>query len=166
MQISGSPRDSAQRGLRSSNGETLLKPVVIVATGGLITSTLHLAFVALMFALSTRIKLPKFATLRHKIKKNLVANTKSAYKRIEIAERNRLRNKAYKSTVKTLIKKTLISISTLNKENLASVLSLMALTYSKIDKAVQKGVLHSNNGNSKKSSLSKAFKKYELALQK
>ena len=35
-----------------------------------------------------------------------MANTKSAYKRIEIAERNRLRNKAYKSTVKTLIKKT------------------------------------------------------------
>ena len=32
-----------------------------------------------------------------------MANTKSAYKRIEIAERNRLRNKAYKSTVKTLI---------------------------------------------------------------
>jgi len=70
-----------------------------------------------------------------------VANIKSAYKRIEIAERNRLRN-------------------------LASVLSLMALSYSKIDKAVQKGVLHSNNGNSKKSSLSKAFKKYELAIQK
>jgi small subunit ribosomal protein S20 len=56
-----------------------------------------------------------------------VANTKSAYKRIEIAERNRLRNKAYKSTVKTLIKKTLISISTLTKENLTSVLDLMAL---------------------------------------
>ena len=36
-----------------------------------------------------------------------MANTKSAYKRIEIAERNRLRNKAYKSTVKTLIKKHL-----------------------------------------------------------
>ena len=78
-----------------------------------------------------------------------MANTKSAYKRIEIAERNRLRNKAYKSTVKTLIKKTLISISTLNKDNVASVLDLMALSYSKIDKAVQKGVLHSNNGNSK-----------------
>ena len=42
----------------------------------------------------------------------------------------------------------------------------MSLTYSKIDKAVQKGVLHSNNGNSKKSSLSKAFKRYEIALQK
>jgi small subunit ribosomal protein S20 len=95
-----------------------------------------------------------------------MANTKSAYKRIEIAERNRLRNKAYKSTVKTLIKKTLVSISTLNKENLSSVLALMDLSYSKIDKAVQKGVLHSNNGNSKKSSLAKAFKKHEFEKQK
>ena len=95
-----------------------------------------------------------------------MANTRSAYKRIEIAERNRMRNKAYKSTVKTLIKKTLISISTLNKENLVSVIDLMSLSYSKIDKAVQKGVLHSNNGNSKKSSLAKAFKKYESAIQK
>jgi len=94
-----------------------------------------------------------------------VANTKSASKRIEVAERNRLRNKAYKSTVKTLVKKTLISISTLNNENLATVQKLVSLSYSKIDKAVQKGVLHSNTGNSKKSSLAKAIKKYKLALQ-
>jgi len=94
-----------------------------------------------------------------------VANTKSAYKRIEIAERNRLRNKAYKSTVKTLMKKTYISITALNKENVTSVKNLISLTYSKIDKAVQKGVLHSNNGDSKKSSLAKAFKKYEIALK-
>ena len=95
-----------------------------------------------------------------------MANTKSAYKRIEIAERNRMRNKAYKSTVKTLIKKTLISITSLHKDNLVSVLDLMSLSYSKIDKAVQKGVLHSNNGNSKKSSLAKAFKKYESSIKK
>ena len=94
-----------------------------------------------------------------------MANTKSACKRIEIAERNRLRNKAYKSTVKTLVKKTLISISTLNNENLTTVQKLVSLSYSKIDKAVQKGVLHSNTGNSKKSSLAKAIKKYKLALQ-
>ena len=94
-----------------------------------------------------------------------MANTKSAYKRIEIAERNRLRNKAYKSTVKTLMKKTYISITALNKENVTSVKNLISLTYSKIDKAVQKGVLHSNNGDSKKSSLAKAFKKYEIALK-
>lgn len=95
-----------------------------------------------------------------------MANTKSAYKRIEIGERNRLRNKAYKSTVKTLIKKTLISITTLTNENLPSVKSLMSLSYSKIDKAVQKGILHPNNGNSKKSSLAKAFKRQEAAMQK
>lgn len=94
-----------------------------------------------------------------------MANTKSAYKRIEIGERNRLRNKAYKSTVKTLIKKTLISISSLTNENLASVKDLMSLSYSKIDKAVQKGIIHSNNGNSKKSSLAKAFKKRETNLK-
>lgn len=94
-----------------------------------------------------------------------MANTKSAYKRIEIAERNRLRNKAYKSTVKTLIKKTLISITSLNRDNLATVKDLISLTYSKIDKAIQKGIIHSNNGNSKKSSLTKAFKKHELTLK-
>jgi len=93
-----------------------------------------------------------------------MANTKSAYKRIEIGERNRLRNKAYKSTVKTLIKKTLISINSLTNENLISVKNLMSLSYSKIDKAVQKGIIHSNNGNSKKSSLAKAFKKHETNL--
>jgi small subunit ribosomal protein S20 len=94
-----------------------------------------------------------------------MANTKSAYKRIEIGERNRLRNKAYKSTVKTLIKKTLISINSLTNENLISVKNLMSLSYSKIDKAVQKGIIHSNNGNSKKSSLAKAFKKHETNLR-
>ena len=67
-----------------------------------------------------------------------MANTKSACKRIEVAERNRLRNKAYKSTVKTLLKKTLISITTLNQSNINSVRDLISLSYSKIDKAIQK----------------------------
>jgi small subunit ribosomal protein S20 len=93
-----------------------------------------------------------------------VANTKSACKRIEVAERNRLRNKAYKSTVRTLLKKTFISISTLNQTNINSVKDLISLSYSKIDKAIQKGIIHSNNGNSKKASLYKAFKKSETAL--
>ncbi len=93
-----------------------------------------------------------------------MANTKSACKRIEVAERNRLRNKAYKSTVRTLLKKTFISISTLNQTNINSVKDLISLSYSKIDKAIQKGIIHSNNGNSKKASLYKAFKKSETAL--
>ena len=93
-----------------------------------------------------------------------MANTKSSYKRIEIAERNRLRNKAYKSTVKTLIKKTLIAINTSNNKDSVVVKELISLSYSKIDKAVQKGVIQSNNGNSKKSFLSKAFKTHEASL--
>ena len=67
-----------------------------------------------------------------------MANTKSACKRIEIAERNRLRNKAYKSTVKTLLKKTLLSINNLTIENVISVKNLISLSHSKIDKAIQK----------------------------
>jgi small subunit ribosomal protein S20 len=94
-----------------------------------------------------------------------VANTKSACKRIEVGERNRLRNKAYKSTVKTLIKKTLIAIQTLAPENIANVKQLLSLSYSKIDKAVQKGVIHVNNGNAKKSFLSKNFKVREMELK-
>ena len=94
-----------------------------------------------------------------------MANTKSACKRIGVAERDRLRNKAYKSTVKTLIKKTLIAIQTLAPENIANVKQLLSLSYSKIDKAVQKGVIHVNNGNAKKSFLSKNFKVREMELK-
>ena len=93
-----------------------------------------------------------------------MANIKSAEKRIEVSERNRLRNKAYKSTVKTLMKKTFLAMSNATKSNLNSVQELMSLTYSKIDKAVQKGILHVNNGNSKKARLSKYLKQRETAL--
>lgn len=88
-----------------------------------------------------------------------MANTKSAKKRIEINERNRLRNKAYKSAIKTIYKKCLIAIDNLTYTNKKQVETLLALSYSKIDKAVQKGILHSNTGASKKSSLATYFKK-------
>ena len=88
-----------------------------------------------------------------------MANSKSARKRIEINERNRLRNKAYKSTIKTIYKKCLVAIENLDSKNKTHVESLLSLSYSKIDKAVQKGVLHSNTGASKKASLAKSFKK-------
>jgi small subunit ribosomal protein S20 len=88
-----------------------------------------------------------------------MANTKSARKRIEINERNRLRNKAYKSTIKTIYKKCVIAIENMNSNEKAKVEQLISLSYSKIDKAVQKGVLHSNTGSSKKASLAKCFKK-------
>jgi small subunit ribosomal protein S20 len=91
-----------------------------------------------------------------------VANIKSALKRIEVAERNRLRNRSYKSAVKTLSKTYLAAAETYQAdptpENLAAAEAKMATAYSKIDKAVKRGVLHPNTGARKKSGLARALK--------
>lgn len=92
-----------------------------------------------------------------------VANIKSAIKRIKIAERNRLRNKSYKSAVKTLMKKYYSAVDSYaaspTPESMESVQEAMSAAYSKIDKAVKRNVLHSNNGARKKANLAKALSK-------
>jgi small subunit ribosomal protein S20 len=92
-----------------------------------------------------------------------VANIKSAIKRIQVSERNRLRNKSYKSAVKTLIKKYLSAVDNYaaspTAENKQDVQQKMSDAYSKIDKAVKRNVLHRNNGARKKSRLAKALQK-------
>mgnify|MGYP006234741805 FL=1 len=93
-----------------------------------------------------------------------MANNKSAKKRIQIAERNRLVNKSYKSTVRTLTKKTLINCEkyknnpSSDNENLVK--SSVNQTFSLIDKAVKKNVLHKNNGAHKKSKINKLVKTF------
>jgi small subunit ribosomal protein S20 len=86
-----------------------------------------------------------------------VANSKSAIKRIQIAERNRLRNKAYKSAVKTLMKRYFTAVETYvaspTAEGKEQVDMALSKAYSKIDKAIKRGVLHRNNGARKKSRL-------------
>ena len=61
-----------------------------------------------------------------------MANSKSAEKRIQINERNRLRIKAYKSAIRTIYKKCLVAISNLDENNKSQVQELMSLSYSKI----------------------------------
>ncbi|MBF2029495.1 MAG: 30S ribosomal protein S20 [Oscillatoriales cyanobacterium C42_A2020_001] len=94
-----------------------------------------------------------------------MANIKSALKRVEIAERNRLRNKSYKSAVKTLMKKCFAAVdgyaANPTPESMQEVQTRLASAYSKIDRAVKRGALHSNNGARKKSRLMKALKKAE-----
>ena len=90
-----------------------------------------------------------------------MANTKSAIKRIQIAERNRLRNKAYKSVVKTFMKKCLAAVAA--GEVAQAELSLRA-AYSKIDKAVKRGVLHPNNGARKKARLARKLKQLTASV--
>ena len=96
-----------------------------------------------------------------------MANIKSAKKSVEIAERNRLRNKSYKSAIKTLMKKYFAAVETYavtpTPELQQEVQQHMAAAYSKIDKAVKCGVLHRNNGARKKSSLAQRLKKKEVS---
>ena len=92
-----------------------------------------------------------------------MANNKSAKKRILVAERNRQINKSYKSTVRTLIKKTIVNCENYkknpNSENKDLINTSLNEAYSLIDKAVKKNVLHKNNGANKKSRINKLVKK-------
>ena len=92
-----------------------------------------------------------------------MANNNSAKKRIEIAERNRLRNRTYKSSMRTLMKRCLSACdaygSAPGDEAKASVQASLREAFSKIDKAVKVGVLHPNNGANQKSRLSSAVRK-------
>jgi small subunit ribosomal protein S20 len=91
-----------------------------------------------------------------------MANIKSAMKRAQISERNRLRNKSYKSAVKTLMKSYLEAVAVYkanpSEEALGNVNSRMSLAYSKIDKAIKRGVLHTNTGARRKALLDRALK--------
>jgi len=94
-----------------------------------------------------------------------VANIKSAIKRVQISERNRLRNKAYKSAVKTLTKRYASAVAVYaaepTPEAMQAVQKTQAEVYSKIDRAVKRGVLHRNCGARKKSNLAKLLKQHE-----
>jgi small subunit ribosomal protein S20 len=86
-----------------------------------------------------------------------MANSKSAKKRIEITNRNRLRNRYYKSSVRTLIKiffqdleKYKISQDSEQKKELKKILDSI---YSLIDKGTKRNVFHKNAAARKKSKL-------------
>ena len=91
-----------------------------------------------------------------------MANNKSAKKRILVAERNRQVNKSYKSTVRTLIKKTMVNCENYkkdpNSENKELINTSLNEAFSLIDKAVKKNVLHKNNGANKKSRINNLVK--------
>lgn len=84
-------------------------------------------------------------------------NIKSAIKRVEIAERNKIRNNAVKSTIKTAIRKLKDELSPNTKEEDISL--LLNKCYSAIDKAVTKGVYKKNTAARKKSRLAQHVQK-------
>ena len=78
-------------------------------------------------------------------------NIKSAKKRVKVAEKNRQRNIALKSALKTTVKKVFESIK--NNVGQDKLKEAVNKAYSIIDKAVIKGVLHRNTAARKKSRL-------------
>ncbi len=75
---------------------------------------------------------------------------KSAIKRVEVAERNRNRNKSWKSAVRTARNAVEESLNTADKAGAGANLSRL---YRVIDQAVVKGILHRNSAARKKSRL-------------
>ena len=85
-----------------------------------------------------------------------MAKNASILKSISVANRNKQRNKIYKSVIKSLTKKVLMSLPQVaGSDDMVELRQTASTLYSKIDKAVKKGVLHKNNAARKKAFLSK-----------
>jgi len=85
-----------------------------------------------------------------------MANIKSAKKRVLIAEANRQRNVAFKTSIKTAMKRAMELAAGEDKEALNAAISKV---YQLCDKAVVKGILHKNTAARKKSRMTIAIKK-------
>jgi small subunit ribosomal protein S20 len=86
-----------------------------------------------------------------------MANSKSAQKRIEINKRNRLRNKYYKTSVRTLIKLFFINLETYktskNSDDKMKAQELLSSVYSIMDKGTKKNIFPKNTAARKKAKL-------------
>ncbi|MGI6404201.1 MAG: 30S ribosomal protein S20 [Oscillospiraceae bacterium] len=80
-----------------------------------------------------------------------MANTKTAKKRIKVIAAKTLRNKAYRSSLRTAIKKADLALTNGAEDTTQAVRSALK----KIDQAVSKGILHKNTAARKKSKLAK-----------
>lgn len=78
-----------------------------------------------------------------------MANSKSAKKRVLVAERNRLRNRDVKGAFRTAIKRVIEALD----NNADNVTELVNVAYGRLDKAVSKGVIHKNTAGRYKSRL-------------
>lgn len=81
---------------------------------------------------------------------------KSAVKRVDIAERNRVRNRGWKSSIRTARNKVEEALEA--KDANASV-GALSDAFALIDRAVSKGVLHKNTAARRKSRLVKLVRK-------
>ena len=87
---------------------------------------------------------------------------KSAKKRLRQNIKHNLRNRTYRSALKTQMKKFL---SVVKEGNAQAAQEELRLTVKKIDKGVVKGILHKNTASRKKSRLTKKFNQMKVSAQ-
>ena len=91
-----------------------------------------------------------------------MANNKSAKKRIEINKRNRLQNKYYKTSVRTLIKLFFMNLEiykeSQNADDKQKLQEILSSIYSLMDKGTKKNIFHKNMAARKKAKLAAALK--------
>lgn len=91
-----------------------------------------------------------------------MANNKSAKKRIKISERNRLQNRFYKTSVRTLTKMFVKSLETYknskNLEDREKSQKILNSIYRLLDKGSKRNVFHKNTAARTKSKLALQLK--------
>lgn len=87
-------------------------------------------------------------------------NIKSQIKRVKIAERQQLRNKAVRTELKTWIKKFNQAAASGNLEEAEK---LLKIAVKKLDTAASKGIIHKNNAANRKSAIMHRFQQLQSA---
>lgn len=83
-----------------------------------------------------------------------MANSKSAEKRIRVAERRRQRNRPFRSMARTFVKKADLAIRSGDQETAAAAVQTAC---SILDRVAGKGIIHKNNAARRKSRLMARF---------
>ena len=83
-----------------------------------------------------------------------MANSKSAEKRIRVAERRRVRNRPFRSAARTYVKKAELAIA--SGDQAAAQAAVLEATTT-LDRVASKGVIHKNNAARRKSRLMKKY---------
>jgi small subunit ribosomal protein S20 len=91
-----------------------------------------------------------------------MANSKGSRKRIDVNERNRLRNSAYRASVRTSIKKVHALVST--QASAEDIQSAFQFAQSLIDRAVSKKIFKPNKGARDKSRLFGLIERHAQAV--
>jgi small subunit ribosomal protein S20 len=89
-----------------------------------------------------------------------LANSKSARKRIRIAEAKRARNRPYRSAARTYVKKAELAI---RSGDAAEAQGAVVEAISMLDRVAGKGIIHKNNAARRKSRLMAKFNAANLS---